>query len=567
MVRIINSLARDRAGNIAISAAAALPLLVGSLALGVDYGNLTLQRREAQNTADLAAIVAASDPAGATAAVGGFLQTNGLDYVIATDDGHVDPQGRSVENAGDADGVVTIETGRYRADQDIAVDARFVAGAEPANAARVTVARPGTLHFASLFTSPPDLSAVGTAHAPGMAAFSIGSRLVSLEGGVLNAVLGSLLGTELSLKAMDYRALLDADVSLLSFFDALATRLDLTGVSYDQLLRSDASIAEITAALATTDGLDGGAQSLLLDIAAASRESTAKLPLGAFFDAGPLAKAAVGSSVGTDVRASVLDILSAAGTLANGENQIALDLDAGLPGLLEIRAQLAIGEPPQGSAWIALGESGTTVRTAQTRLKLDVKIGGRGAISLVHLPLYVEIAYGEAVLADIRCAGGGAEVALDARPGIVEAAIGEVSPHDFADFNREPRVDKARLVDLLLLRAEASAHFEATDMTPQRVLFSSLDIADGAVKSVATRDVLQSLTTSLLERLDLEVDVLGLSLLSPRLLQDLLADILADAAAPLDRVLATTLRALGIRIGEADLRVTGATCGRPVLVQ
>lgn len=54
---------KDRTGNIAISAGLTAPLFIGILALGVDYGYLTLQKRQLQQTADLAAISAAANAA------------------------------------------------------------------------------------------------------------------------------------------------------------------------------------------------------------------------------------------------------------------------------------------------------------------------------------------------------------------------------------------------------------------------------------------------------------------------------------------------------------------------
>lgn len=562
------ALVGDRSANIAISAAAALPLLVGSLALAVDYGNLTLQRREAQSQADLAAITAAADPARATQAVAEYLEANGLGYLIATDAGFLAPGGGRVATASEADGILRIETGGYDADPAKPPEARFEVGAASPDAARVHLERPGRLHFGSLFIDPPIIAVTGTAHAPAMAGFSIGSRLFSLQGGILNKVLGSLLGSEFSLKAMDYRALLDADVSLLETVDALASELDLTGVTYGEVLQGTATIGDLAAALAaSTDS--GPAESVLLDLAAATRSSGTRIDLAALLDAGPLANAAVGNAPGLDVRASVLDVISAAAAFSNGGKQVDMDLGGGIPGLISANVRLAIGEPPQGSSWIALGAKDAVVRTAQTRLLLNARIGGEGLLSLVELPLYVEIAHGEAKLADIACnaAGTGGAVTLRARPGIVEAAIGRVSRRDFAEFNRKPVVRPARLVDLLLAKVDATAHFEATNMNARPVRFTASDIREGRVKSVHTRNPVQSLTTSLLERLDADIDLLGLPLASPRNLQKLLARIVGGVAAPLDGLVDNVLTALGIKLGEADLRVTGIECSRTVLVQ
>ncbi|RVI00964.1 hypothetical protein CN206_30100, partial [Sinorhizobium meliloti] len=49
---------KSRTGNIGVSAALVMPLVVASMGLGIDYGYLTLQRRELQSVADLASIAA-----------------------------------------------------------------------------------------------------------------------------------------------------------------------------------------------------------------------------------------------------------------------------------------------------------------------------------------------------------------------------------------------------------------------------------------------------------------------------------------------------------------------------
>ena len=57
----VRALARERSGNIGISAALAMPLVITSMALAIDYGYLTVQKREMQTAVDLAAIAAAAN--------------------------------------------------------------------------------------------------------------------------------------------------------------------------------------------------------------------------------------------------------------------------------------------------------------------------------------------------------------------------------------------------------------------------------------------------------------------------------------------------------------------------
>ena len=53
--------------------------------------------------------------------------------------------------------------------------------------------------------------------------------------------------------------------------------------------------------------------------------------------------------------------------------QAALDLRAGLPGWWA-SSRLAVGEPPQGGSWFAIGPDQTVARTAQVRLRLVAKL-------------------------------------------------------------------------------------------------------------------------------------------------------------------------------------------------
>jgi uncharacterized membrane protein len=68
MRQMIQRFLRDRRGNITIMSALCMMLLLGFAAFGVDFGSIFLDKRKTQSTADLAAIVAASDLAHANLA-------------------------------------------------------------------------------------------------------------------------------------------------------------------------------------------------------------------------------------------------------------------------------------------------------------------------------------------------------------------------------------------------------------------------------------------------------------------------------------------------------------------
>ncbi|MEP4113882.1 MAG: hypothetical protein ABJM38_10390, partial [Nitratireductor sp.] len=114
-----------------------------------------------------------------------------------------------------------------------------------------------------------------------------------------------------------------------------------------------------------------------------------------------------------DATLGVMELITGSAVAANGQNQVALDLGAAIPGLARVTAAVAIGEPMQQSGWFALGDHGAVVRTAQTRARIDVQIGGTGILSgvAIKLPLFLEVAYAEGRLKRIACPDGTASSA------------------------------------------------------------------------------------------------------------------------------------------------------------
>ncbi|UJW74011.1 pilus assembly protein TadG-related protein [Rhizobium sp. SL42] len=569
---VLKALARDSRGNIAISAALVSPLFIGALALGVDYGSLTLQQRELQQAADLAAIAAAanlSDPEKATLE---YFQMNGLDIPVATAKGLLTDQGLIAYDPNETPGVVaTVTPGRYTADPAISVAARFVRTRSYADAARVEIHGKGQLFFANAFTEPPTLGAVGTAAANKVAAFSIGSRLASLHDGILNAVLSGLIGTTVDLDLMDYRALLDCQVNALGILDALAINLGLTALTYDELLQTEISYGSLLRAILATPGLDARSKAAIEALVRTASKTRLTLHLTEIIGLEPLAENLVGSSNYMALDVGVFDILTAAASAANEQSQIDLDLGAKVPGLASAKLSLAIGEPAIVSPKAAIGAPGTIIRTAQTRLALEISSEGLLALAgvKVKVPFYLEVAHAEARLANIRCQGVGKEgnVQVEAVPGIVELALGEVNTKAFANFGTTPRVSKATLVAAPLLGIDALAYANASNIQPKTLTFTASDIRSGTIKTISTSDTLTSLQTSLLKNLDLDVRLGPLSLSSPKAIQTALSDTLSALTVPLDKILYNTLLTLGIRVGETDIRVTDARCMQSVLVQ
>jgi len=571
----------DRSANFAVMTALCTPVALALTAFAIDEGSLYNERRAAQSIVDLAAIAAASNITNARQAALTTLADNGITSVA------VQQQGTTVAPTGTR-AVVQVTPGRYTGVSTIAAGSRFEAGKLPYNAVQVSLKKQGTLYFAGSIMAPPTIGTTAIASAQPQAAFSIGSRLASLNGGILNALIGGLLGGNISLSVMDYNSLISADVDVLSFVDQLAVQLRLTGVSYSDVLASKATVGQIVTAIANVPGLDRTAK-IALQTLASSATTTVKIPLSTLVDLGSVGSLGLGQQpAGLSVDASALSMVTAAAALANGTNQVAVNLGATVPGLASTTLAIAIGEPMQNSAWLAVGEAGTVVRTAQTRIKLNASVtvgnsnlGGGINLLAVNLPLNVEVAYAEAKLTDISCPTGPSsiKVSIAAQPGVVAAHLANSSASGFADFTKPQSFSdadiadvslKLLLINLNLLQIKGSSAFSITNMAPTTLTYSATDIANKAIKTVSTKNLTQSLTTSLINNLSLSVNALGLGLDVTALLgavKPAVTTLLNGVTAPVDNLVYNVLGALGVHVGEADVRVTGATCGRSVLVQ
>ncbi|RUX19707.1 hypothetical protein EOA13_37550, partial [Mesorhizobium sp. M7A.F.Ca.US.011.01.1.1] len=114
------------------------------------------------------------------------------------------------------------------------------------------------------------------------------------------------------------------------------------------------------------------------------------------------------------------------------------------------------------------------------------------------------------------------------------------------------------------------AAFNMANNPATTLTFNKADIDAKTIRTAYTQNFTQSLTTSLVSGLSLTANLLGLPLNLDALLGFVKPPVVAllnSVAAPIDTLLANLLGALGVRLGEADVRVTGATCGRSVLVQ
>jgi uncharacterized membrane protein len=519
---------RDDGGAVGIMAAVGGALACVVAGVAIDAASIAYEARRYQGAADLAALAAAS----------------------RMDQAHTAAETTARANVATIETIVS-HTGVYDPDPTRAADDRFTATPQagvPHNAARVTVSGHATLYFGRLVLGRERAAITRTGmaalpHREPAVAFSLGSRLARLDGGLANQVLGALTGSQVNLSLMDYEALADVDVNLLSFVDALAVDADITAGDYDGLLESEVKAGR---ALKIIEDLTDGADSGLNKLGRAADDLNIR----------------VGDLVGTDIQTtdglrggldatvSALDLASAIIETGGGDRQARLETGA-RAGLADLDVWLAIGERPNNSPWVSVTRDGLPViRTAQARLYIEARTTQTLAgMVQVRLPVIVEIASAEAKLSSLRCTGSPRAI-IEARTGVTRA-----------------RTTLASVPALLSITG--SADIEAAGSAPQLVTFDAADIAARRTRTITSTGFTSGTVTSLLGRLDLRVNVLGLGLG----LGDLagkLGQLLTPLGPVLDGVVDGLLGALGLGVGQADITVQGVTCdaagGPPRLV-
>ena len=552
--RRLGRFGRDRGGNVAILVALGSAMLMGVSAIGIDLGVVFQAKRKAQGAVDVAAMLAAANPG----------QAETLARQSLTDNGY---------NTGNP---VVVTPGAYAAKAQVAPGNRFQSGATPANAVRVALQTSVRTHFARAVGLAPNvpIRVTGTAAQAQFAAFSIGSGTLALQGGIANALLGTMLGAKLSLSVMDYNALAGARVDAFRFLDALATSLNLQAASYSDILQSNASIGQILPALqvAARGELNAApvlsALGTLVGNLTGSAGAGTTVPVGQIVDLGDAAN--LGPQRGSSgPKVPLLNLVTDAAAIANGQRQISVDLGASLPGLLSTRLTLAVGERRQSSSWVQPGTSNATINTAQTRLLIEVAIAAPLGLANINLPIYAEIAPATATLKSVTCPWSSAsqrKVTIDAKPGLLNLAVAQVPASAIAIGAATPDLTKpATLLDVVSVEVKGLARTTVAPTSPQTLTFSDSDITNHVTRTVTSTGLTNSLTGSLIQNLALSVG--GKDLVLAALLKPLLMPVLSAVTPTLDLILDNVLMLLGIRLGYADVTVDGTRCDQAVLVQ
>lgn len=565
---------RDERGAISIIAVGTIFLVLAVAAVVIDAGSILYARRSLQTVTDAAALSAAQhlDVTAATQT----SSSTAIDTVLS-------------ENGYAATNLVSATPGVYSPDETKAASERFQENAPNPNAIKVRTSAKASTYFARAlgWSNAVTVTAESTAMRKAIATFQAGTRLAQLQDGIANALLGGLLGTTVSLSAVDYNGLLGANISALSFLDALATQVGLSSTStYGDLLNTNATVGEIlNAGLNVLQDSSGTLASGSVSSAiSALKLLLNQLPLNGSVKISQLVSApdiidrtvgALGGG-GDSPEINVYGLVAATARARGAGKVINLGTTLTVPITgTTIKLKLAVGEGIQS----ATGGVGTSISTAQVRLAADVQLVNTSATLLlstitatnIDLPLYIEAAPGTATIKAIPCTSP-EMVTLTGTSGAVSLKYGTVADSALADFTSSPTVTPASIANVTLLglpiaRIDAAGSTNVASHGPEDHTFSDSDVQSGAIQTVPAGNDGRLIAENAPGALHTSVTLLGT--VSLGLLDLLLSGItstLVSVLSILDAPINSLLTTLGLGLGTMDMSVTGVKCGVPVLV-
>lgn len=520
-------LADRRATSSTIAAGAAFALL-GAAAMATDTSSFYVQKRRLQSVVDLAALAAAANPTSAdTLAQATFAANNLTPKSIAVSLGAYDP---------------TQQLG-----------SRFVANVPVTNAARVTATISPPLLLARVFGGGTAvvLSASGTASAEPSAAFDLGSRLASLDGGVANLVLSSLLGSKVSLSALDYNALASTNVDLGAFLGALAASTGGSGGTYASVLGSNISASQALSALLASNAT-GSATAGLTSLVNSLPSPGGPISLSGLISLGTSGNLPVGSTLPAATTMNAFALVSGIAQLAATGRPMTIDLSSAVPGLLGASLTVTLGPNGPVSA-IAPFATTTTAATGQMLIALTTSVNVVG-LGTVSLPLGVSVARAQATTQGPTCNAGVPSVSLAVQPAALTVLVGSTPA--------SPPV-----ASILGAALYASGSASSANASPTTETFGPEEVRNGTVKTATSGSNVASLAASALANATLSFSRNGTpATLLPGVRATVMSG-LGSLAMPSASLLDSVARTLGVGLGQADTWVTGLTCGSPALVE
>jgi uncharacterized membrane protein/CheY-like chemotaxis protein len=554
----IREFASDRKGAISIVAALSIAMLVGIAALVVDAGSLYAARRNLQAASDAAAMAAVQNPSSASAIAASVFAGNGF-------------SGQTL----------TVTTGVYTPDETLSASNRFAASTTNINAVRVRASIQKATFFSPFFGLGRNMTLVtqSTAARVPTASFGAGTGLANLNAGLLNAVLGQLWGSTVSLGLVDYQSLVNTNIEAVPFLNQLATDVGVSG-SYQQLANTHVTEGQILNALIETvnsSGAHGNPSGALFALKGLQLQLTGNTSIlvSNLIDIAPLTGRTIGNIVTvTDpsLQLNLMGLLSAsartvaAGRLVNIGSAVTIPVTNST-----ISTRLAVGNQ---MTQVSMAKVGSTIQTAQIRLALTATILNLNlagiATTTVTVPLYLEGASGQATLTAMPCTAGGDRAQIAASSGATTLKFGTVSDAALQNFSATVTPVATPVIGVTLLTIPVQFNISGSTTVaasgPTTLDFTQSDIANGTVKTVPAGSATPFHTLS--GNFTITPSVSGNPLIAGLVsgLTSALTPVVTSLISPLDAPVAQIMATLGLALGTTDVRVFDVSCRTPTLV-
>lgn len=562
-----SNLARQH-GAVAVYVGIFMVALVAALTLTIDIGRLYTAQRDLQRVANTAALDASQISGGCYGNQGGLLIDDPLQLAINEVGASVARNQLTVPDRRSPISVSQVQIGRLTTEEQGGFR-RFVpvgaaAGFNARTAVQVELSRPPPQRLLPL-SAGSLMTATAAADSRPQAAIRVGSGVAAVNGGLLNALLGGLLGGSVNLTVLQFEGLLNTTVRLGDL--ALAAGAG----TVDDYLTAETSLGDAFDDIldALGNGTDGGVRTALTQLAnaaSASREVTPGnvllTPLGLSDDA-------------ENALVNVGDLVMALAQSANGETFINLPLNGlvNIPGVASITGRVGVIDPPK-LAVIRAGDQDTFVSTAQTQVDLTLNLlntnlnilGLLQAQTALRLPLSLRVGSARASLEEIQCARRGQpqhSVAVNSRTSVLDLALGSfTSAPDAAVPTIAPAVlgEVTAQVTILFITLRipvariTGGALASLDNDEETSLFDGPYPSEILSQSSDLGPALTNLSQDLVSNLDLDVELIGIGLPVGNILTPVL-NLLSPVLGAVGGLLEPVLALLGVSVGNADVQV------------
>lgn len=372
-------------------AAGTLALALLCLLLVVDSGRLYLEKRKLQRVVDNAALEAVVRKGNC---VKPALTADGYAKQSATRNGFTVNANRTLRTdcgtlTTDANNLRKFNTDLSKSDAIKVTATSVVTSSMIAGIRTLVSSAPVSL------TTQLTATAVAAAPRPTLAQLTLMSTMATVDTAksiLLNNLFKGLLGGNVSIDALGWQGLVNANINLLTYLDQLAIRTNVSAGNYTELLSTKTTVGTLIQATIDAATINGATADVITNLGRLQVAAISTVPV----TVGDFLKLQTGTgSAGLDANIQLFQLVEAVAQLSNKNNAVYVSTPVNIPGLATVTARVQVIEPPQFS-FIGdpgflkqpnanpLGPNAIFVRTAQVRTLLSINMQNLTLLTAVN---------------------------------------------------------------------------------------------------------------------------------------------------------------------------------------